>query len=292
MIKLSLVILAAGIGSRFGGVKQLEPVGPNGEIIMDYAVRDAVAAGFGKIVFLIRRDIEQDFRTVIGDRIEAWCAERGVEVGYAYQEKTDLPEGFTCPEDRARPWGTGQAVLVCRGAIDGPFAVCNADDYYGKQAFRDIAQHLRTGAGWCLAGFLLKNTLSCFGGVTRGICRVDEDGKLLSVTETRGVQVSDLGTRLDPESCVSMNMWGFGPELLDLLAEKFVLFLEKHGKEKDCEFLLPEVVDELLREGRASVQVLPTADRWYGMTYREDIDKVKAAIAKMKADGLYPEKLF
>ena len=281
MIKLSLVILAAGIGSRFGGVKQLERVGPNGEIIMDYAVRDAVAAGFERIVFLIRRDIDRDFRAVIGDRIEVWCAERGVEVVYAYQEKTDLPEGFTCPEDRARPWGTGQAVLACRGTIDGPFAVCNADDYYGRQAFRDIACHLRAGNGWCLAGFQLKNTLSCFGGVTRGICRVDGAGKLLSVTETRGVCVEDLGTRLDPETCVSMNMWGFGPEFLELLAEKFVLFLEKHGKEKDCEFLLPEIVDELLREGRATVQVLPTADRWYGMTYREDIPIVKEALSKL-----------
>lgn len=281
MIKLSLVIMAAGIGSRFGGIKQLEQVGPRGEIIMDYAVRDAVAAGFGKIVFLIRKAIEEDFRAVIGDRIERWCAERGVEVIYAYQEKTDLPEGFTCPEDRARPWGTGQAVLACRDAIDGPFAVCNADDYYGKQAFRDVARHLRTQQNWCLAGFLLKNTLSCFGGVTRGICRVDGSGKLLSIAETRGVQVSDLGVRLDPEACVSMNMWGFTPVLMEHLAEKFVLFLEKHGTEKDREFLLPEVVDELLREGRASVQVLPTADRWYGMTYREDIPIVKEALSKL-----------
>ena len=281
MIKCTLVILAAGIGSRFGGVKQLEKVGPHGEIIMDYAVRDAVEAGFGKIVFLIRRAIEQDFRTVIGDRVEAWCAERGVEVAYAYQEMSDLPQGFTCPGDRARPWGTGQAVLVCRNVVDGPFAVCNADDYYGKQAFRDVFSHLQQKSGWCLAGFLLKNTLSGFGGVTRGICRVDDGGKLLSVTETRNVRLSDLGVTLDPEACVSMNMWGFTPELFDRLQEKFRLFLQKHGTDADCEFLLPEVVDELLQAGEATVQVLPTFERWYGMTYREDIPIVKEALANM-----------
>lgn len=281
MIRLSLVILAAGIGSRFGGIKQLEKVGPNGEVIMDYAVRDAVEAGFGKIVFLIRRAIDKDFRAVIGDRIEAWCAERGVEVAYAYQEQTDLPEGFTCPGDRARPWGTAQAVLVCRSVIDGPFAVCNADDYYGKQAFRDIARYLQMQTDWCLAGFLLKNTLSCFGGVTRGVCRVDGAGKLLSVTETRNIRMEDLGSRLDPDACVSMNMWGFGPELFAMLAEKFVAFLNAHGEDRDCEFLLPEAVDALLQEGRASVQVLPTFDRWYGMTYREDIPIVKEALSKL-----------
>lgn len=281
MIKYTLVILAAGIGSRFGGVKQLERVGPNGEIIMDYAVRDAVEAGFGKIVFLIRKDIDKDFRAIIGDRVRAWCAERGVEVAYAYQEKTDLPEGFTCPEDRARPWGTGQAVLACRDVVDGPFAVCNADDYYGKRAFRDILTCLQEGHGWCLAGFLLKNTLSCFGGVTRGVCRVDENRMLTSVTETRNITCADLGTRLDPEACVSMNMWGFTPELFDHLQEKFVRFLEKHGTDANCEFLLPEIVDELLREEKATVQVLPTCDRWYGMTYREDIPIVKEALANM-----------
>lgn len=281
MIKCTLVILAAGIGSRFGGVKQLEKVGPNGEIIMDYAVRDAVEAGFGKIVFLIRKEIDKDFRAIIGDRVESWCAARGVEVAYAYQEKDDLPEGFACPGDRARPWGTGQAVLACRSVIDGPFAVCNADDYYGKQVFRDIYAHLQEENGWCLAGFLLKNTLSCFGGVTRGVCRVDEGGSLLSVTETRNIKQSDLGTRLDPEACVSMNMWGFTPELFDHLQEKFVEFLEKHGADANEEFLLPELVDELLRDGSATVQVLPTSDHWYGMTYREDIPIVKEAFANM-----------
>lgn len=282
MIKCALVILAAGIGSRFGGIKQLERVGPNGEIIMDYAVRDAIEAGFGKIVFLIRKDIDADFRAIIGGRVEAWCAERGVEVAYAYQEKDDLPTGFICPEDRARPWGTGQAVLACRDVVDGPFAVCNADDYYGKQAFRDVLSHLQAGHGWCLAGFLLKNTLSCFGGVTRGVCRVNNAGMLLSVTETRNVQASDLGVTLDPEACVSMNMWGFTPELFDHLQEKFVQFLEKHGTDAKQEFLLPEVIDELLREKKTTVQVLPTYDRWYGMTFREDVPIVKEAFANMQ----------
>jgi len=281
MIKCTLVILAACIGSRFGGVKQLEKVGPNGEIIMDYAVRDAVEAGFRKIVFLIRKDIDRDFRAVIGDRVEHWCTERGVDVAYAYQEKENLPGGFICPGDRVRPWGTGQAVLACRQVIDGPFAVCNADDYYGKQAFRDVYAYLQREHGWCLAGFLLKNTLSCFGGVTRGICRVDETGRLLSVTETRNVQSTDLGTRLDPEACVSMNMWGFTTELFDHLQEKFERFLLLHGKEINSEFLLPEIVDELLQEGKATVKVLPTADRWYGMTYREDIPIVKEAFANL-----------
>ena len=281
MIKCTLVILAAGIGSRFGGVKQLEPVGPNGEIIMDYAVRAAVEAGFGKIVFLIRRDIAADFRAIIGDRVKVWCAEQGVEVAYAYQEKDDLPEGFTCPGDRARPWGTGQAVLACRDVVDGPFAVCNADDYYGKQAFRDIYAHLQENSGWCLAGFLLKNTLSGFGGVTRGICRVDEKGRLLSVTETRNVKESDLGVTHDPDACVSMNMWGFTPELFGHLQEKFVEFLRVNGTDANEEFLLPDVVDELVQKGGALVQVLPTSDRWYGMTFREDIPAVKQALADM-----------
>lgn len=282
MIDCSLVILAAGIGSRFGGIKQLEPVGPAGEIIMDYSIRDAIRAGFRKIVFLIRRDIAQDFRAVIGDRVEAMCAENGVEVAYAYQEKTDLPEGFTCPDDRTRPWGTGQALLCCKDVVDGPFVVLNADDYYGTQAFCDLYSHLQTKKDWALAGFLLKNTLSCFGGVTRGICRVDENGRLLAVKETRNVRkqgnvITADAQVLDPDVCVSMNMWGFTTEIFQLLEEKFFSFLQRHGADPSKEFLLPEVVDELLAEKKATVQVIPTHDQWYGMTYREDIPIVKAA---------------
>lgn len=282
MSKCALVILAAGIGSRFGGIKQLEPVGPAGEIIMDYSIRDAIEAGFGKIVFLIRRDIEAEFRAAIGDRIEAYCADRGVEVAYAYQEKNDLPAGFSCPEGRTRPWGTGQAVLACKDVVSEPFMVCNADDYYGKQAFKFIRNYLETEKDWCLAGFLLKNTLSGFGGVTRGLCQVDDAGNLTSVTETRNIQVSDLGVKLDPEVCVSMNMWGFTTEIFDYLQKMFVDFLTENGTDLNKEFLLPELVDMLLKEGKVKVKVLPTYDQWYGMTYREDIPIVKAAFANME----------
>ena len=278
----SLVILAAGIGSRFGGVKQLERVGPSGEIIMDYAIRDAVEAGFGKIVFLIREAIDKDFRAVVGDRVERYCAERGVQVAYAYQAPDDLPEGFRCPADRIKPWGTGQALLACRQVVDGPFAVCNADDYYGRRVYKELLEYLQAGRGWCLMGYRLANTLSCHGGVTRGICSVDAAGRLESVVETRNIQVSDLGVTLEPDCCVSMNMWGFTPEIFDHLAQKFVPFLQENGQDPAKEFLLPEVVDELLKEGKATVQVLPTNEQWYGMTYREDIPIVKAAFANMK----------
>ena len=282
MIDCTLVILAAGIGSRFGGVKQLEPVGPAGEIIMDYSIRDAIDAGVGKIVFLIRKDIDRDFRAAIGERIEHYCAQKGVQVCYAYQEKEDLPEGFACPSERTKPWGTGHAMICCAHVVQEPFIVLNADDYYGKQAFSDLIGHLKQERGWALAGFLLKNTLSCFGGVTRGICKVDENGKLCSVVETRDIRAEDLGTKLDPDCCVSMNMWGFTPQIFTYLKEKFTAFLKEHGHDCSKEFLLPEVVDELLQEGKASVQVLPTADRWFGMTYREDIPIVKEAFANLK----------
>ena len=282
MIDCTLVILAAGIGSRFGGIKQLERVGPNGEILMEYSIHDAIKAGVNKIVFLIRRDIDEDFRKVIGDRIEGYCAQRGVQIAYAYQEKQDLPAGFTCPADREKPWGTGQAMLACAKVVEEPFIVLNADDYYGKQAFSLLVEHLREDKGWCLAGFRLANTLSCHGGVTRGICQVEEDGTLRSVMETRDIRQSDLGTKLDPACCVSMNMWGFTPKIFGLLEEKFLTFLKKHCEDPAKEFLLPEVVDELLQEGKVAVTVLPTNDQWFGMTYREDIPIVKAAFANME----------
>ena len=283
MSTCALVILAAGIGSRFGGgVKQLEPVGPAGEIIMDYTIRDAIDAGFGKIVFLIRKDIEQDFRAVIGDRIEAYCSQRGVQVAYAYQERDELPAGFTCPEGRTRPWGTGQALLCCKDVVQEPFVVCNADDYYGRTCFTKLLDYLQKERKWCLAGFRLGNTLSGFGGVTRGLCQVDADGRLLAVKETRNIQRSDLGVTLDPDVCASMNMWGFTPEVFGVLQERFEMFLQKFGRELDKEFLLPELVDDLLAEGKAAVQVLPTSDQWYGMTYREDIPIVKEAFKHMQ----------
>lgn len=282
MIDCTLVILAAGIGSRFGGIKQLEPVGPNGEILMEYSVHDAIRAGINKIVFLIRHDIEEDFRNAIGSRVERYCKERNVEVAYAYQEKTDLPEGFTCPADREKPWGTGQAMLCCKHMVNEPFVVLNADDYYGKQAFSLLVDHLQKKSGWCLAGFRLANTLSCHGGVTRGICQVDAEGQLQSVIETRDITKEDLNVSLDPQCCVSMNMWGFTPEIFTLLEEKFLPFLQTCSRDAAKEFLLPEVMDELLKEGKAKVKVLPTNDQWYGMTYREDIPIVKEAFANMK----------
>jgi len=282
MIKCSLVILAAGIGSRFGGIKQLERVGPAGEIIMDYAVRDAIDAGFGKIVFLIRKAIDEDFRTVIGDRIAAYCAEKGVEVAYAYQERDDLPQGFACPADRTKPWGTGQALLACKDVVHEPFAVCNADDYYGRRVYGQVLAHLQTQNGWCLAGYRLANTLSCYGGVTRGICQVDGNENLVSVTETRNIRAEDLGVKLDPDCCVSMNLWGFTPVLFDHLQEKFVPFLQENAADNMAEFLLPEVVDSLLKEGKATVRVLPTKEQWFGMTYREDIPIVRQALAKIR----------
>ena len=301
---MTLMILAAGIGSRFGGVKQLKPVGPAGEIIMDYSVYDAVRAGFDRILFIIRREIEADFRAIIGDRLEAVCGPLGVRIDYAYQELTDLPRDYPCPPERTRPWGTGHALLACRGMVDGPFVVINADDYYGKAAFSRLRDWLRalpdTSAGqYCVAGFRLGNTLSDFGGVTRGICRVDEHDRLRRIEETRniirtpegGARVRD-GQALDTDSCVSMNMWGFTPDLLETLEERFCRFLAVRREEPGAEFLLPEVVDQLLAEGLATVQVLPTSDQWFGMTYQEDVPKVVSAFRSMTAQGIYRPGLY
>lgn len=298
----ALVVLAAGIGSRFGGVKQLKAVGPAGEIIMDYSIYDALEAGFQKIVFIIRREIAADFHQVIGQRMEKICARRGIELAYAYQERDDLPEGFTCPPDRTRPWGTGQAMLACRGLLNGPFVVLNADDYYGRDVFRMLLGWLRAlpedSAGqYCMAGFRLGNTLSQVGGVTRGVCQVRPDGTLHRITETRNICLTPQGPMagdrlLDPDCCVSMNMWGFTPELLDALEPRFVQFLRDHGTEPRSEFLLPEVVDALLAQGQAQVQVLPTEDPWLGMTYPEDVPPVSAAFHRMAQEGIYRPGLY
>lgn len=307
-MKTSLVIMAAGIGSRFGGgIKQLEPVGPNGEIIMDYSIHDAVEAGFDKIVFIIRRDIEADFREVIGNRMEQLCALKGVEIAYAFQEMDDLPEGITVPEGRKKPWGTGQAVLACRESIKEPFAVINADDYYGKEAFVKLHDFLQgyapdKAAEFCMAGFILKNTLSENGGVTRGVCQLDADEYLTGVHETSNIVKTADGAAIeeenglrpiDPMSYVSMNMWGLTPEFIQMLEKGFVEFFEKiDGNEEKAEYLLPIYIDELLQAGKVSVKVLETADKWFGVTYKEDKPVVVESFQNLIKTGVYEQDLF
>lgn len=305
MKKSALVILAAGIGSRFGGgIKQLEPVGPNGEIIMDYSIYDAIEAGFDKVVFIIRRDLDEDFRRIIGDRIS-----NVVEVEYAYQEIDDLPEGFTVPEGRKKPWGTGQAVLSAKDVIHEPFAVINADDYYGKEGFKLLHDVLTSETDPSdgpekiyMAGFVLKNTLSDNGGVTRGICRQDEGGNLIGIDETKNIVRNGDGAavetengliEVDPDSLVSMNMWGFNEKFVDDLKAGFPVFLKSiEGNELKAEYLLPIIVDGMLNEGKAVVKVLKSNDQWFGVTYKEDKDYVKESFAKLVEAGVYASPLF
>ena len=303
MKKTTLAIMAAGIGSRFGkGIKQLEPVGPSGQIIMDYSIHDALEAGFNKVVFIIRKDLEQDFREIIGKRIE-----EKTEVVYAFQDKNDLPNGFTCPPERTKPWGTGQAILSCRGLIHEPFAVINADDYYGKEPYRQLNQYLsedHAGVSGiepiCMAGFRLGNTLSENGAVTRGVCDVDENGRLIRITETFNLvrtedgAAEETGNGLRPlpiDTIVSMNLWGLRHSFIPKLEEGFLEFLaDSSGDELKKEFLLPSFIDELLQSGRAFVDVLPTEETWFGVTYQEDKDSVKQAIRDLTDKGLYPEQ--
>ena len=305
MKKTALVIMAAGIGSRFGkGIKQLAPVGPKGEIIMDYSIHDALEAGFNKVVFIIRKDLEDEFKKVIGDRIS-----NITEVAYAFQEIDDLPGNFTKPADRTKPWGTGHAVLAAKKVLSEPFAVINADDYYGKEAYVKVHDYLvqdhpQDGPMHiCMAGFRLGNTLSDNGGVTRGVCVVDENGNLTGVNETKnivktaegaGVEKED-GTvdPIDKNSLVSMNMWGLTPEFMETLEKGFVEFLGgiKEGDIKK-EYLLPELIDQLIHSGKAAVDVLETKDEWFGVTYQEDKASVQAAFKKLTDDGVYPEGLY
>ena len=304
MSKAALVIMAAGIGSRFGGgIKQLAPVGPGGEIIMDYSIHDAIEAGFDKIIFIIRRDIEEAFREAIGDRIQGICAGLGVELGYAFQELDALPEGVTLPEGRTKPWGTGQAVLACKDQLDGPFAVINADDYYGKQAFVLLHDFLENytpekPGDLCMAGFVLKNTLSDNGAVTRGICRMNAEGYLTGVDETSGIEKTADGAQaggkaVDADSLVSMNMWGLTPEFVTMLDQGFVEFFGGiAGNEMKAEYLLPIFIDSLLKQGKVSVKVLPTQDRWFGVTYQEDKPVVVESFAKLIEAGVYRKDLF
>lgn len=306
MKKTTLVIMAAGMGSRFGkGIKQLAPVGPSGEIIMDYSIHDALEAGFDRIVFVIRHDLEKDFREVIGDRIE-----KIAPVSYAFQELDDIPSGFTVPQDRKKPWGTGQAVLSVRDIVNEPFLVINADDYYGKEVFKKIHDYM-TGDmdenapvyDICMGGFILANTLSDNGGVTRGVCEVGEDEILRAVRETYNIiKTADGLTASDKEGNpvtvredqhVSMNMWGLTPAFIKELERGFPEFLSglKEGDLKS-EYLLPTIIDQMIKDGRARVKVLETRDHWFGVTYKEDKEGVAESIRALISQGVYPEKLF
>lgn len=306
MKKPVLVVMAAGMGSRYGGLKQIDPIDGDGHIIMDFSIFDAVRAGFAKVVFIIKKENEVDFKEAIGDRIA-----RYVDVAYVYQDIHNLPQGFSVPEGRVKPWGTGHAVLSCAGVVDGPFAVINADDYYGKNAFemafRFLSEYEDTAEKYqyMMVGYKLENTLTENGHVARGICETDADGYLTKITECTRIEKHGDGTayteddgatwREIPEgSTVSMNMWGFTPSILGELQARFAKFLEENlpVNPLKCEYFLPFVVDELLKENKASVKVLKSLDRWYGVTYKEDKQVVVDAIAKLKADGLYPQKLW
>lgn len=304
MKKTALVIMAAGIGSRFGkGIKQLAPVGPNGEIIMEYSIYDALEAGFNKVVFIIRKDIEEEFRQVIGNKIE-----KVTEVAYAFQSLDDLPEGFEKPEGRTKPWGTGQAVLAAKKVLEEPFAVINADDYYGKEAYIKVHDYLvqeqenEEILPICMAGFRLGNTLSDNGSVTRGICRI-EDGRLTGVMETRNIVKTQTGAQaqcadgtvkeLNVENLVSMNMWGLTTDFMDILEKGFSEFLSRvEADDLKKEYLLPELIDCLIQNGTVRVDVLETKDSWFGVTYQEDKEIVKNAFLDLTEQGVYPNGLY
>lgn len=292
-MKTTLVILAAGIGSRFGGgIKQLEPIDRQGHIIIDYSIHDAIAAGFNKIIFIIRRDIEKDFRECIGDRIEKVTAPLGIEIGYAFQDINNIP--IPLPEGRTKPWGTGHAVLACDGLLDEPFAVINADDYYGKEGFKKAAAFLKTGA-YGLVGYVLKNTLSDNGGVTRGICAV-RDGRLTGIAETRDIEKTKSGAaangvEIDLDSLVSMNFWCLPASFMDVLKDGFPKFLKEMANPLKDEYLLPIIVDGLLKEGM-EVAVLPTHDQWFGVTYKEDKQSVMESFRRLYEQGVYSENLY
>jgi dTDP-glucose pyrophosphorylase len=296
-MKPTLLILAAGMGSRYGGLKQIDPVGPNGETIIDYSIYDALRSGFGKLVFVIRRDIEQPFREIVGARFEKHAA-----VEYVFQQLDDLPPGFSVPAGRQKPWGTGQAILAAADTIHEPFAVINADDFYGANSFHQLAERLQTGGpDYAMVGFVLRNTLSEFGSVARGVCRMTGDGHLQSVTEVIGIQMDGADAKytdtaknvhqLAGDTVVSMNLWGFSPTLFGHLRTQFVEFLQQHGREEKSEFYIPVVVNTLVETGRERCKVLRSPDSWFGVTYREDRPRVVESIRRLIARGDYPEKL-
>jgi hypothetical protein len=303
MADTTLVVMAAGIGSRYGGLKQIDPVGPSGEKIIDYSVYDARRAGFGQVVFVIRREMEDDFREQIGRRIEGQ-----IETRYVYQELRPLPEGFTVPEDRVKPWGTAHAVAVCREAVHTPFAVINGDDFYGPSAFQVLCgflQDLREPEGileCCLVGYRLGNTLSEHGHVSRGVCEVAPDGTLREIHERTQIQRFEDAVRhtedgrtwidLPSHSVVSMNMWGFTPRLFEELDAGFVEFLRSRGEDPKAEYFLPQRIGELVAAGRVRVTVLRTDERWLGITYKEDKPLVERAVRDLVEQGVYPPFLW
>ncbi|MDO5337752.1 MAG: sugar phosphate nucleotidyltransferase [Eubacteriales bacterium] len=302
MKKPVLVIMAAGMGSRYGGLKQIDPVDEEGHIIMDFSVYDAMRAGFEKVIFIIKRENEADFRAAIGDRVS-----RKMEVSYVFQSLDNLPEGYQVPEGRVKPWGTGHAILSCIDEIDGPFAVINADDFYGRHAFQMAYDYLSNNQDgdkyrYMMVGYQLKNTLTENGHVARGVCMTDENGYLTKINERThierregGVSYTEDGGQtwnsISEDSIVSMNMWGFSASILKELKARFESFLDENlaVNPLKCEYFLPFVVDELLREGKAQVQVLKSMDKWYGVTYKEDKPMVMAAVRRMKEEGRYPD---
>ena len=288
--------MAAGIGSRYGGLKQIDPVGPSGEIVLDYSVYDAIQAGFGKVVFIIRPDIEEAFKEVIGHKLDG-----KIKVEYVFQSLDKLPAGFSAPEGRTKPWGTGQAVLMARPVVKEPFAVINADDFYGRQSFQTIAKRLMAtdvhSTDFCMVGFYIKNTLSPYGGVARGWCDV-HNGKLSHIVERYNIErkadgvIRYDGGEMADDDMVSMNTWGFTPRLFDFLERGFEEFLAQKGAELKTEFFLLEVVDGMIQRGNASVAVLPTNEKWIGVTYADDKPQVMAGIRALVDAGVYPENLW
>ena len=305
MKKPVLVVMAAGMGSRYGGLKQIDPVDKEGHIIMDFSIYDAVRAGFKKVVFIIKKENEADFKAAIGDRIS-----KIIEVAYVFQDLNNLPEGYSIPEGRVKPWGTGHAILSCLDEVDGLFAVINADDYYGSHAFQmayDFLSQNEEGDtySYMMVGYKLENTLTDNGHVARGVCVTDEDGHLVKINERTHIEKREDGAAYTeddgktwveiPEgSTVSMNMWGFSASILKELKDRFSKFLDENLESNPlkCEYFLPFVVDELLTEKKATVKVLKSMDKWYGVTYKEDKPVVVAAIQKLKDEGLYPQKLW
>ncbi len=298
MEKMTLVLLAAGMGSRYGGLKQLDAMGPNGETLMDYSVFDAIRAGFTNIVFVIRRDIEAAFKEQIGSKYEKF-----IQVDYAFQRLDDLPGGFQVPEGREKPWGTGQAIYAAREVVKGPFVMINADDFYGADGYLKLAKVLKNGAkdDFAMCGFYLGNTMSDNGSVSRGVCSVDGNGNLADVVEhTKLVKegdkmyslIGDDKVEFPADTIVSLNMWGFQDSLFDYLEELFIEFLKERGTELKSEFYIPSVVDALVKGNKAKVKVLTSEDSWFGVTYQEDKADVQAKLNKLIEAGKYPEKLF